>query len=444
MYRYLRYLWTYRFTTGGKWVVAGLMFSAALGSASVEIPIYQIFCALFALLCVDRIAGYMVRPKLEVRGSFPTQATAGQTVAGQYTLVNRGKRTAYDLGLRFFSLPRSFQSADAETTLGQLPPGQTLAAAVRLRPNRRGLYTLPKPFAYSTFPFNLWRDGRSQAEAPKVLVFPHFHPIASLDVPVGTRYQPGGIALTSNVGESPEYIGNREYVPGDAARRIDYRSWARLARPVVREYQEEYYCRVALVLDTFVPPWRGPWSGEFRSRVAEFARIRRNVDSNRVSSWLRILANSATGRAGREGFAELEAAISLSASVADALSRGEYLIDLFAAGPELYVFRAGRHTAHFENILEIVACVEACRRNPFETIAPALADELTNISTVVGVFLDWDASRRHLARTAVEMGCSVKLLIVRDGPTSEPIDFEEGSIRQLSIAEIRQGGIETL
>ncbi len=126
------------------------------------------------------------------------------------------------------------------------------------------------------------------------------------------------------------------------------------------------------------------------------------------------------------------------------MSRGEYLIDLFAAGPELYVFRAGRHTAHFENILEIVACVEACRRNPFETVAPALADELTNISTVIGVLLDWDASRRHLARTAVEMGCSVKLLIVRDGPTTEPIDFDEGSVVQLSIAQIRQGGIEVL
>jgi len=130
--------------------------------------------------------------------------------------------------------------------------------------------------------------------------------------------------------------------------------------------------------------------------------------------------------------------------VADTLSRGEYLIDLFAAGPELYVFRAGRHTAHFENILELVACVEACRRNPFETIAPALTDELTNISTVIGVFLDWDASRRHLARTAVESGCSVKLLIVRDGETSEPIDFDDGQVTPLSIAQIRQGGIEVL
>ena len=73
-----------------------------------------------------------------------------------------------------------------------------------------------------------------------------------------------------------------------------------------------------------------------------------------------------------------------------------------------------------------------------------MADELTNISTVIGVFLDWDASRRQLARTAVEMGCSVKLLIVRNGETTEPIDFDEGSVVQLSIAQIRQGGIETL
>jgi uncharacterized protein (DUF58 family) len=404
-YRYLRYLWTFRFTAGGKWVVAGLMLSGTIGSASVEIPIYQIFCALWVLLCVDRITGFLLRPKLEARGSFPAQATAGQIVTGRYELVNRGPRTAYDLGLRIFQLPPSFTAADPETTLGHLRPGESLSTTLRLRPHRRGLHTLPRPRAYSTFPFNLWRDGRSRAETPTLLVLPHFHPMAGLDLPFGTRYQPGGIALTSNVGESPEYIGNREYVPGDSARRIDHRSWARLARPVVREYQEEYYCRVALVLDTFVPPRRKP---------------------------------------GREGFPDLEAAISLSASVADALSRGEYLIDLFAAGPELYVFRAGRHTAHFENILEIVACVEACRENPFGIVAPALADELSNISTVIGVFLDWDASRRQLARTALEMGCSVKLLIVRDGDTTEPIDLDEGSVKQLSTAQIREGGLDVL
>ncbi len=72
--------------------------------------------------------------------------------------------------------------------------------------------------------------------------------------------------------------------------------------------------------------------------------------------------------------------MSLAASVTGALSHGEYIIDIFAAGPELYVFRAGRHTAHFDNVLQILACVDACRNNPFDTISPAVSEELGNIS----------------------------------------------------------------
>lgn len=96
-------------------------------------------------------------------------------------------------------------------------------------------------------------------------------------------------------------------------------------------------------------------------------------------------------------------------------------MDVFAAGPELYVFRAGRHTAHLENVLEILACVGACRKNPFETVAPALAEELHNISGVVCVLLDWDKSRERLIRTAAEAGCNIKVLIVCAGETTEPL-----------------------
>ena len=176
----------------------------------------------------------------------------------------------------------------------------------------------------------------------------------------------------------------------------------------MREFQEEYYCRVALVLDTFVPR--------------------------------RLFVP-------RGGYPELEAAVSLSSSVADALSRGEYIIDIFAAGPELYVFRAGRHTAHLESVLEILAGVDECKRDPFEVVAPALADELGSISTVVCVFLDWDPSREALLRTALEAGCSAKTFIVRDKPTSHPYAPAEdwaGPITQLSLADIRNGGIERL
>jgi uncharacterized protein (DUF58 family) len=343
-----------------------------------------------------------------VKGSFPRKASAGRTLRARFSVRNRSRLPVYDLGAGYLNLPASLEPVDLDRTLPRIGAGETEDLTVGIHPARRGMYPLPPLRAFTTFPFNMLRCDRRVSGLGSLLVLPSFHPLLSIDIPVGRRYQPGGIALSSNIGESPEYIGNRDYRPGDSMRHIDFRSWARLARPAVREYQEEYYCRVALILDTFVAPKR---------------------------------------RKGRAGFPELEAAVSLSASVADVLSKGEYIIDIFAAGPDLYVFRAGRNIAHFDNILEILACVDECRENPFETIAPALADELENITSVIYVLLDWDATREQFVRTAVEAGCRTKVLIVREKETSDEFAHAEdwaGQIRALTPQEVGAGGIDTL
>jgi hypothetical protein len=144
----------------------------------------------------------------------------------------------------------------------------------------------------------------------------------------------------------------------------------------------------------------------------------------------------------KEGFPELESAISLSASIADSLSATEHLIDIFAAGPELYVFRAGRQLAHFDNVLEILASVAPCQKDPFGKVTPAVADELTSITTAICVFLD--DSREELARTIIESGCQLKLIIVRDTQTSSPLPDDLGEVVVLTPSQIQSGGIETL
>jgi len=141
----------------------------------------------------------------------------------------------------------------------------------------------------------------------------------------------------------------------------------------------------------------------------------------------------------------LEAGISLTASIADALSRGEYLIDLFAAGPELYVFRAGRHTAHFENVLEILSCVDRCLEDPFETIGPAVFEELSNVSTAVCIFLDWDEQREQMARAVLDSGSSLKTIIIHEGETTLPYNADEfGAAYQFTPDEIAKGKVESL
>ena len=103
----------------------------------------------------------------------------------------------------------------------------------------------------------------------------------------------------------------------------------------------------------------------------------------------------------------------MTASVADVFSRGEYVLDVFAAGPELHVFRTGRSTTSIEAVLEILADVPPCRENPFDRMTAALATELPQISAIVCIFLDWDEPRQRLVQAALDTGCRVKVIVIQ-------------------------------
>ncbi len=401
--------WSFRMTQPGQWMFLAFLASAILGSNSLQVPVYLLVCAWTAFFVCIFLLAKLLRPRVSIRGAFPAKARTGQTLTATFQLTNTTRRPQYNIGLGFAGLPDCFQQPDLDVQLSNIEPNETETLPLRLKPLRRGIYTLPPLRPFSAFPLNLFRSpaGTPLPTTP-LIVLPHFEPVSRINIPLGARYQPGGIALTSHIGESPEYIGNREYRPGDPLRHIDFRSWARLAKPVVREYQEEYYHRIALLVDTYVPGRRAPKA---------------------------------------EGFPHFEAAVSLSAAIADAMSRGEYVLDIFAAGPELYVFRTGRNTTSFENVLEILAGVDVCRTDPFEKIAPALAEELHNISAVLCVFLDWDNSRKKMVQAAVEAGCSIKIIVVRDGDTTLPINSAEvwtEDVTQYSVETIRSGGLEVI
>jgi uncharacterized protein (DUF58 family) len=407
------YLWTFKATTRGKILGGCIILSAMAAMSSLEIPVYQLCFALAMLVLIVYAAGWLARPKFDIKWRVPETAVAGHPVLVSSTLINRSSYWARDINVGGFDMPESLRMAGEPKTLPCVAPDTSADISCEIMPLKRGIYGWPSLRVFTLFPFGLFRMHvrPSRKESLRVrgnlVVYPHFRPLRALDVPINMRYQPGGISLSSSVGESPEYIGNRQYRPGDSTRHLDHRAWARTAELVVKEYQEEYYCRVALVLDTFVPGNKAP---------------------------------------GPEGYPRLEAAISLTAAIAHALANGEYIVDLFAAGPELYVFRAGRHTAHFENVLEILACVDACHANPFQKVTPALIDELANISSVICVMLDWDAERAHLVRCAAEAGSSVKVAIVRDGPTTLPYGAAETSaaISQYSPALVRAGAVDAL
>lgn len=405
--RWRRMIEHFYLSEAAKLILGGVIMAGAL---TLALPEYQILTSLICILLLGSLVGVIVRPKIRVTGQLPDKIIAGKEVMVRYQLTNESHFPAYEVALGFTELPRAMQMAGPDRCLFSLKAGQTKPFDIHFTVLRRGVYEILEPCAYSTFPFNLYRNrlrGQRRQSKP-VLVLPDYHPLQQMEVAVDPRYQPGGIVLASKVGESPEYIGNRPFLAGDSPRKIDTRAWARLAIPVVKEYHEEYYCHVAVVLDTHIA----------KSRIPK-----------------------------RSGYPNFEAAVSLTASIADFLSRDERIIDFFAAGPDLYVFRSGRHTAHFENLLDILASVGHCYSNPFEVITPALEEELTRTSSVVFVLLDWDEYREKLLRLAVNGGCHVRVFIVRDRPVSKSFAEAQGWAGQFQVfasETIRQGRVERL
>jgi len=225
-----------------------------------------------------------------------------------------------------------------------------------------------------------------------VLVYPRFYTLESFSAPAGRRYQPGGIPLASSAGDAIEFVGTREYREGDPVKNIHWRSWARRGQPVVKEYQEEYFARIALVLDTFAPA--RPRPGEERS---------------------------------------FEAAISVLASIADHYSRSDFVVDILAAGPEVYEVSAGRSLAYLDNILDVLACIEPCHEPPFAAIGPALFDKLARITTVVAVLQDWDEARERFLREVKAQGTAVQVIVVHDGPTTRPFARAVAEVGEIAL-----------
>lgn len=415
-YRLLaEYLWRDKLTASGRILVLAGVVCGSFGMSSIEVPLYRLFFPLLMIGVCAWVGGLLFRPRPTVDGELPRTVTAGHEVTATFRLTNHARHTAYDVSVAALGLPAAFESTP-DARLTALAPGKTEALPLAFTPTRRGAYVLPPVRAFSTFPFGIVRSGAARWPARPLLVAPAYRTLDALDIAVGRTYQPGGIALTSNIGESTEYIGNRDYRRGDPIRRIDFRAWGRLARPVVKKFQEEYYCRIALVLDTYIGPPR------------------------RFPSWLRF------PRRAPDSPPALEAAISLTAAVADALAMGEHVIDLFAVGPELYVFRAGRHIDHLENVLEILACVEPSHKLPNEVLMPALAEELASITTAVCLLLDWDDARRDMVRSIAEAGCGLKVIVVADHVSEDAFAGEAWAeaCRVVPPARVLAGGVDAL
>jgi uncharacterized protein (DUF58 family) len=314
--------------------------------------------------------------------------------------------TGYDWNLLPTRLPLVLDAVEPQgTPLGTLKPDETRRVRFGIYCPKRGAYTLKGYRVETDFPFGLMNSYTPVWEDAKLLVYPAYRPLRRIDVPVGQRHQPGGVALASHLGDSLELLGNREYREGDRLRDIDWRATARMAgAPVVREWREEFFQRVGVVLDTHIP-------AELKGKA----------------------------RAARE--AAFERAVSMSAAVADYMAGREYIVDIFAAGPNLYHLTAGPGLSYRERILDILAAVDKSEDDPLGVIEPQIQAFLDQLTTVLCVFMEYGEAQRAFVQNLRQSGAGVKVILLPPEGAAEPM-----ADRELTVipADIFAAGVEAL
>ena len=342
---------TRRFTSAGLLALGTLVTAGALGADTNQTLAYQIFTFAGALLAAAMLAAALLRPRFQVARMLPRMITAGQAFDYRVLVKNLGTRPAdglvllEDLGdprpafaefrsaLKFptyrgwWRLAMRNQVAHIdETALPALAPQAEAEVRVRGLAYRRGTLQLEGATVARADPLGLVRSFARIGLPDKLIVLPRRYSLPPLTLPGARRYQHGGVTLASSVGESEEFISLRDYRPGDPLQRIHWKSYARSGKPVVKEYQDEFFERHALVLDTF---------------------------------------------ADRDGVV-FEEAVSLAASFACTQDTQESLLDLMFIGTHSYCYTAGRGQMQPESLVAILAGVRASADRAFRRLQDAV------------------------------------------------------------------------
>lgn len=291
----------------------------------------------------------------------------------------------------FWLLQRRQLATIPPVDIPPIPPHSTREITVTLQPQFRGSLHLTGYTLTCADPLGLFNRLKTRLLPQSLWILPQQYRVPPIDLPGTRRYQSGGVAFASSVGDAEEFRALREYRAGDPLRKIHWKSWAKTGKPIVKEEQDEFFVRHALILDTFLDV---PYSDK------------------------------------------LEAAIAVAASFACEFQTKEALLDLMFVGAEAYCFTAGRGVGHTDQMLEILASVQPCRDKTFEFLTPVVMERLELLSGCICIFLEWDQARKKLIQYLQKIQIPLMVYVIGDRPLM--VAPEEQIFQTLQLGQIQE------
>ena len=412
-----------RIRPAGAGALAIALFAGFMSFGQPRTSIFQLFCFSIGLLLLATFWVVFRKSELSARLFLPRHATVGEPVRYNVEIQNNGRkkltsaiieqsppdprpsltefsmikepgeddRNLFDRTMIYYrwqwltSRKAAFTTAPNNDHDIELEPGESKRLSLSLTPGRRGIIPLSDLRALLPEPLGLFQKCRTIQTSPANLaVLPRRYPLPDIVMPGSAAFHIGGEETGNSIGNSGEFVGLREYRPGDPMRQIHWKSWAHTGKPMVKELEDTFYPRYGLVLDTF------PGSPDEQL---------------------------------------FEVMISVAASFIVGLDRNDSLLDLMFIADEAHTVTAGRGLERTGKLLEILAGVKQEQAPRFTDLSSTIIRNRKSLTSCILVLNGWDDDRADFVKTLQSAGViCVPLIVGQDEPLADLpghwLDFE--------------------
>jgi len=203
---------------------------------------------LAALLLGTVVAGTVV-PLVGLRGldvelSAPAETRQGDDVTVRLTITNRGR------AVRWGVVARDEHIGGSTAFVGAIRPGERVEVGTVRSAPRRGEARTAWVELRSAAPFGVAERRRRLPADATTLVLPRVVALGALPFVDLASSREATTETDPRRGQGPEYLGVREYRPGDPIRQVHWRLTARHGELVVRDLEEHQVPRLAIWIDT--------------------------------------------------------------------------------------------------------------------------------------------------------------------------------------------------
>jgi len=182
--------------------------------------------------------------RVDVERRAPAEAFQGDDVEVDLLVSSRsrGIRLGVDVADAFLAVGR--------VAVPSLVRGEQVTIGVVRTARRRGVQADDRAVVCSSAPFGVAEARRTVRAPARTIVYPRVERLAAVPLVDEVPTFEHSIHVTPRRGGGPEYLGIREYRPGDSMRHVHWPSTAHHGQVMVREFEQERTRRVAIVIDT--------------------------------------------------------------------------------------------------------------------------------------------------------------------------------------------------